>query len=166
MVAFGVIGFLVLVLIFFVIRAQNLQREVALSRQTAKTNARRVGEAYTSLVHVCDELQRIYTSRLESAYAKRLINAADYPALRFVVGNFAPVITDCFEKGYKVEEALTRALKKHPDVSLEQIREVMKKQPSQVRLAWVQNTPDGYLQICAHLSQPALTTETGAEQPA
>lgn len=57
-VAFGVIGLLILFLIYFVLRAQNLQKELALSRHSNKQTNNKVTYAYRNLVLVTDALEK------------------------------------------------------------------------------------------------------------
>ena len=146
-VAFGVIGLLILLLIYFVLRAQNLQKELALLRHSNKQTNSKVTYAYRNLVLVTDALEKNLTSRIESAYKSRLIDQVQYQALHPLMQNFSTIIMACCEKGMSLEESLNKALL-NEDVSLEDIREVVKALPGNVRMVWSKNTADGFIAFC------------------
>ena len=60
-VAFGVIGVLILLLIYFVLRAQNLQKDLILSRSANKQSNSKVNYAQRNLVLVTDALEKNLT---------------------------------------------------------------------------------------------------------
>ena len=166
MIAFSIIGILVFILIYFVIRSQTLQREMTQSRQAAKVSNKRLKDAYSSLVMVCTDLQNVYVDRVESAYKKRLISAEDYAVQSFIMKHFAQIVLDCFEKHRTVEEALKTAVRTAPEITEQGVRDVMKKQPSHIRMAWVKNKPDGFMQACAQLTKQPLQAQTESEKTA
>ena len=108
----SIIALLVIMLIFFVLRGQNMQRELALTRQSAKTNAKKVNYAYTSLVVVTNNLQQIFVSRVEKAHQRALISEDQYGILSILASQYSRVVMDCCEKEATVEEALKKSLKK------------------------------------------------------
>ncbi|MDY6882284.1 MAG: hypothetical protein SWL02_00735 [Pseudomonadota bacterium] len=146
-VAFGVIGLLILFLIYFVLRAQNLQKELALLRHSNKQTNSKVTYAYRNLVLVTDALEKNLTSRIESAYKSRLIDQVQYQALHPLMQNFSTIVMACCEQGMSLEESLNKALL-NEDVSLEDIREVVKALPGNVRMVWSKNTADGFIAFC------------------
>ena len=124
-VAFGVIGLLILFLIYFVLRAQNLQKELALLRHSNKQTNNKVTYAYRNLVLVTDALEKNLTARIESAYKSRLIDQTQYNALHPLMRNFSTIVMACCEKGMSFEESLNKVLL-NEEVTLEEIREVVK----------------------------------------
>ncbi|WP_018984351.1 hypothetical protein [Salinimonas chungwhensis] len=166
MIAFTIVGILVLILIYFVIRSQTLQREASVSKHAAKTTSKRLKDAYSGLILVCTDLQKVYLERVESAYQKRLISAEDHTVMRFIMSHFSQIVIDCFEKRHSVEEALKNAVKSS-EISEQDVRDVIKKQPSHLRMAWVKNTPEGFMEACAQLSvQPLKAAQPAAEDTA
>ncbi len=155
---FSIIGLLVIALIYFVLRAQNYQRELILARSTAKSNANRAKVAFTNMVMTTTELQNVFSQRLEAAHSKGLLKNEDYKAANTLIKHFSQIVMDCCEKGRTVEEALTRGLKNEA-VSLSDIKNFIKEQPSDVRVAWSKNTPDGFITACNSLSQSTLSVD-------
>ncbi len=149
---FSIIAILVIMLIFFVLRGQTMQRELALTRQTAKSNAKKVNYAYTSLVVVTNNLQQIFVSRVEKAHQRGLISEDQYGVLSILANQYSRIVMDCCEKDATVEEALKKSLSKTA-VSMEDVKEVVKVFPSEVRLAWSKNTPDGLTAAMNNISQ-------------
>lgn len=148
----SIIALLVIMLIFFVLRGQNIQRELALTRQSAKTNAKKVNYAYTSLVVVTNNLQQIFVSRVEKAHQRALISEDQYGILSILASQYSRVVMDCCEKEATVEEALKKSLKKTA-VTIEEVKDIVKEFPSEVRMAWAKNTPDGFTAAMNHISQ-------------
>ncbi len=155
-VAFSVIGLLVLTLIYFVLRAQNLQKELALLRHSNKQTNNKVTYAYRNLVMVTDALEKNFTARVESAFKSRLIDQAQYNALHTLMRNFSTIVMTCCEKGFSFEESLNKVLT-YEEITLEEIKEVVKGLPSNVRMVWSKNTSDGFIAFC----QAATTTISG-----
>ena len=148
----SIIALLVIMLVFFVLRSQNMQRELALTRHSAKTNAKKVNYAYTSLVVVTNNLQQIFVSRVEKAHQRALISEDQYGTLSILAGQYSRVVMDCCEKEATVEEALKKSLKKSA-VTIEEVKGIVKEFPSDVRMAWAKNTPDGFTAAMNHISQ-------------
>jgi len=154
LVAFGIIGLLTLFLIYFVLRIQNLQRELALTRHSVKQSNSKVNYAYHNLVLVTDALEKAYISRIESAFKSKLIEQNQYNALHALMRNFSTVVMLCNEKGATLEEALKKALASE-STSFEDVIEVVKALPSNVRMAWSKNTADGFINFCQLVTNTA-----------
>lgn len=159
-VAFGVIGLLLLTLIYFVLHAQNLQKELALSRHSTKQSNNKVTHAYRNLVLVTDALEKNLTFRIESAFKSRLINQAQYDVLHTLMRNFSTIVMTCCEKGFSFEESLNKVLA-YEEITMEDIKEVVKELPSNVRMVWSKNTSDGFIAFC----QAVTTTVSGVTKP-
>lgn len=165
-VAFSVIGILILALIYFVLRAQNLQKELAFSRHTNKQTNSKINYAYHNLVMVTDALEKSLSSRIESAYKSRLINQEQYNALSPLMRNFSTIVMTCCEKGDSLEESLNKVLA-NEDITLEVIKEVVKALPGNIRMAWSKNTADGFIAFCQAVtaSVTGTTKSSKVEQP-
>jgi len=144
-IAFGLIGLvLLLILVFFMFRIQNMQRELALTRSSAKQSSSKVTYAYRNLVMVTDALEKAYASRIDSAYKSRLISQQQHAALMPLMLSFSSVVMNCNEKGATLAEALDQALAS-TEVSQDDVREVIKEMPSNVRMAWSKNSAEGFI---------------------
>ncbi|GEA13561.1 hypothetical protein [Alteromonas sp. KUL49] len=146
-IAAGVIGLLVLLLIYFVLRAQTLQRELALSRSSAKQSSNQVNHAYRNLVMVTESLEKVLAVRIEKAQQRRLISQQQYTVLSTLLQHFSAIIMYCCEKGATLEEALNHELRSE-EIGLEEIKNIMKDMPSSVRLAWSKNSAEGFIAAC------------------
>ncbi len=155
---FSLFGLLLIALIYFVLRAQTFQRELILARSSARANAKKVNVAFTNLVMISTELQNVFSQRLEAANSKGLLKSEHYKAAHTLIKHFSQVVMDCCEKGNTVEEALTRGLKNEA-VSLSDIKNFIKEQSSDIRVAWAKNTPDGFITACNNLSQSTLSVD-------
>ncbi|AMJ72757.1 MULTISPECIES: hypothetical protein [Alteromonas] len=145
--AFGIIGLLVLFLIYLALRVQTLQRELTLTRSSAKQNGNKVNHAYKNLVLVTDALEKAYAARIESAYKSRLISQQQHTALMPLMLNFSSIVMACCEKGATLEEALDSALSS-TEVSQSDVRDVIKEMPGPIRMAWSKNSADGFIAAC------------------
>ena len=157
-VAFGVIGLLILFLIYLVLRTQNLQKELALLRHSNKQTSSKVTYAYRNLVLVTDALEKNLTARVESDYKSRLIEQSHYQILHSLMRNFSTIVMACCEKGMSLEESLNKALL-NEDVTLEEVRDMIKTLPSNVRMVWAKNTADGFIAFCQTVAAPIKTTK-------
>ncbi|MCU7554823.1 hypothetical protein OCL06_09445 [Alteromonas sp. ASW11-19] len=139
----SVVAGLVILLTFLIVRGQNMQRELALTRHSAKTHATKVRYAFTSLVVVTNNLQQIFISRVERAHQKKLINEEDYAAARALANQYSRIMMDCCEKGATVEEAVKKSMQPY-QISMLDLKNLIKNQPNDVRVSWTKNTPDGF----------------------
>lgn len=155
MLAFSFIAVQILLLIYFVMRMQTAQKDLVVSRSTLKNTSRRVDDALRGLHKIAKEMEHVYLSRLERANTKGLISSAKYPVLFGIFTCFSKVMVDCYENGLSVENALTKAIQS-TEISMEEIREMIKEEPNDIRVAWVQNTPDSFMSACNQLSSSWL----------
>ena len=166
-IAAGVIGLLVLLLIYFVLRAQTLQRELALSRSTAKQSSSQANYAYRNLIMVSESLEKVLAVRIENAQQRRLISQQQYAVLSTLLQHFSAIIMFCCEKGATLEEALNHELRSE-DIGLEDIKNIMKEMPSSIRLAWSKNSAEGFIAACQLVtaSLGGKTKKEGSEEKA
>ncbi|MDM7859289.1 hypothetical protein QTP81_01555 [Alteromonas sp. ASW11-36] len=165
MVSAGIIAIMFIVLIYFVVRGQGLQRDVKLANNATKNQARRLKSAQQQVAFMAHELQRIFLSRLESLNKRGLLSQDDYQIAYFILNRFEFVLMNCTEHGSTVEEAVNRALM-HQSVTIEQVNEFIKKQPSEVRVAWCQNTQDGFIAACRGISTGSLNSKAADSEAA
>lgn len=156
MLAFGVIGALVLLLVYFAMRIQTLQREMVLLRSTTKSQTHRANEALAGLAEIVSRLEQVYAQNVDTAASKGLIGGQQHSVLQFLTGHFSAIVLDCWQNSSTTEEALKRQLAFNNQLSMEDLRAFMQQQPSQVRIGWSKNTPDGFISACESLTQLAL----------
>lgn len=160
MVAFGVIGFLVLLLIYFVLRNQSMQSELNQCRHQLKSIDKQNRFSLGSLGILSAELQKTYQLRLDGLQKHALISSEDYNIADFIMGQVAFVIMQCCEKSATIEEALTKALQSS-DYDMQQINQFIAKHPSEIRVPWCKNTIGGFVSACHN-----LTSERVKQKPA
>lgn len=159
MMIFAIFAVLFLLLIFLGVKNQNLQKQLLLNQNTLKSTTRRVNDANSSMVLLSQQIQGFLAERLDASHKRGLLSPKHYEVLRPMFEKISAVAVYCMEKGMSVEEALNAALQ-DAEVTLEQIREVIKVQPSDTRMAWTKNTLNGFILACKGLSQPPIKTES------
>ncbi|WP_100644112.1 hypothetical protein [Alteromonas facilis] len=165
MISAGIIAIMSIILVYFVVRGQGLQRELKLAQHGAKAKSRALKIGQKQIAFMAHELQQIFLSRLEALNKRALLSQDDYQIAFFILNRFEYVVMNCTEHGNTVEEAVTRSTENQP-ISLEKINEFIKKQPSEIRVAWCQNTVDGFIAACRGFSSGALKTQAADSEEA
>ena len=165
MVSAGIIAIMFIVLIYFVVRGQGLQREIKVAQNATKAQSRSAKNAQRQVAFMSHELQRIFLAQLDAANKRGLLSHDDYQIIYFILNRFEYVVMNCTEHGSTVEEAVNRALV-NQSVTIEQINELIKKQPSEIRVAWCQNAMEGFIAACRGKSSAGVKTSNkeSAEQ--
>lgn len=163
MIAFAVIGALALTLIYFVLRYQNAQRELILMRSTAKLSAQKAHSAFVNLMALSTAQQKALIETLESANSKGLLKQEPYNNLKVLFSLYAEVILTCSEKGTTVEEALKVLLKKY-DHDIANLKLIISKYPSNIRMSWSKNTPEGFIIACNEIAKQLFGTTEQTEK--
>lgn len=158
MVYAGIIAIMFIVMFYFVVRVQGLQRSVRLANRATRNHARRIRAAQQQVSFMAHELQRIFLSRLESVNKRGLISQEDYQIGAFILNRFEYILMNCTEHGSTIEEAVNRAVFNQA-VTIEHINEFIKKQPNEIRVAWCQNTQDGFVAACRGISSGSLNSQ-------
>ncbi|MBU3023869.1 hypothetical protein [Aestuariibacter sp. A3R04] len=156
MVAFGVIGILVILLIFFVFKIQTLHNQINQNKLLARQNANKANSAYVNLSTTAKALQTIFVQRLESASSKGLISGNDEEVLAFILRTSSKIIFESSEKKRTIEEGLTSALRDNQDMSIEKIQTFIQGQPDDIRMCWIKNTPEGFISAIDHITTGLL----------
>ena len=162
MLAFSIIGILVLIIIFLVFKIQMLNRQITQSKSLAKQHSQNANYAYLNLSVTAKSLQSIFLQRLETAANKGLISEKDKAVLFLILSSSSKIVFENCEKHRSIEEGLTLALR-NSELTMEDIKAYMQEQPNDVRMSWVQNSADGFVRACDlmtnGLMQPRATKE-------
>ncbi len=168
-IAFSIIGFLVLVLIYFVVRNQSIQAELNQLKHLVKSKDAQSRFSLSALLMLSGQLQNTYKKRLDSLQKHALISSEDYDTASFILGNVEFVIMQCCENRATVEEAINKALDRST-FTIEQINKYIAKQPSEIRVPWCKNSVGGFVSACHNLTSERTKTqssnEAGAEEKA
>lgn len=161
MVAFGVIGFLVLILIYFVLKAQGLQAELNQIKNALRSIDAQSKFSLNALVMLSSQMQRSYLAKLNNLQKHALINNEDFEIANFILNQVELVIMQCCEHKSTVEEAINKALK-NSTYTIEQINQFIAKQPSETRVSWCKNTVGGFISACHNLTSDKVSRKPAA----
>lgn len=162
MVAFGVIGFLVLILIYFVVRNQSLQSELNQIKHALRSIDAQSKFSLNALVMLSGQMQRTYLAKLENLKKHALINQDDYDIANFILNQVEMVIMQCCEHKSTVEEAINKAVD-NSTYSIEQINQFIAKQPSEIRVSWCKNTVGGFVAACHNMTSDKVLTKSNRQ---
>lgn len=167
MIEFGVIGFLILTLVFVVTRNQSTQRELKQIQSAHKTLQAQNKYSLGIVMTMSSALQNIFQIKLSSLKGHGLINQQDYDIANFLLENFQFVTVQCCQHNETIEVAIRKALKGQ-DFTIEEVSQFIARQPSEIRVPWCKNTVEGFVAACRNLvadkgsTKPADTTEESA----
>jgi hypothetical protein len=152
MVAIGAIGFTVLILIYFVLKTQALNKELNQYKHTLKSSDKQARNTLTSLTFLSKEMQKICAGRLNSAKKHGLINDEDFALASSIIENFSYVVTRCCEHGDTVEEAVNKSLERGT-IEIQEINHYIARQPQEIKIPWCKNQLAGYIVACQNISR-------------
>ncbi len=165
MIAFGVIGFLILVLVFFVTKSQGVQRELKQAQSSLKTIQSQNKQSLDIVIMTATQLQRMFQGQLAAKHKHGLISQADYDIASFVFENFQYIVVQCCQNNETVEVAVKKALKGQI-LTIEEISQFVARQPPEVKVPWCKNTIDGFVAACRNLVAEQKKQAAPTEQPA
>jgi hypothetical protein len=156
----GVIGFLILVLVFVVTRNQNAQSELKKSQHAHKLLLTQNKYSLGIVMTLSSVLQNTFQVKLAALKNHGLINQQDYDMANFILDNFQFVLVQCCQHNETVEVAVRKALKGQ-DFSIEEVGQFIARQPSEVRVPWCKNTVEGFVAACRN-----FVADKGSVKPA
>jgi hypothetical protein len=162
MVAFGVISFLILVLVFVVTRNQGMQREFKQVQHAHKVLQSQNKYSLGIVMTMSTQLQYAFQKKLAALKSHGLINTQDFDIANFILENFQFIIVQCTQHNETVEVAVGKSLKSH-DLTIEDIGQFVARQPKEVRVPWCKNTVDGFVSACRNLVADKGKTKTTPE---
>jgi hypothetical protein len=161
MAAIGVIGFTVLILIYFVLKTQSLNKELSQYKHSLKSSDKQARNTLSSLAFLSKEMQKICMGRLNSAKKHGLINDDDFAISSNIIENFTYVVSRCCEHGDTVEEAVNKSLER-ATIEIQEINHFIAKQPQEIKIPWCKNQLGGYIVACQNISRGQMPKK---EQP-
>jgi len=162
MVTFGVIGFLVLILIYFVLRSQNLQKELKQYQHQLKTTDNQSKFTLQSMGAISRELQKSYVAKLTVNKRSALISEEDFEVANAILTKFDYVVMQCCERNATIEEAVNRSLE-GGSLDIEQLKQFIAKQQKEIKVPWCQNSIAGYITACHNISGLGSRSKTNSE---
>ncbi|BDX04520.1 hypothetical protein [Planctobacterium marinum] len=167
--AVSIIMFMVMILIYFVVKNQTMAKELREFRHLARSAENRSRFALTTVDSLAAQIQKMLTSQLESAHKRGLIKGEPYEHTSAIFKGFETVVMQCCEHGATVEEALKRALASEGK-SLDDVRKFISEMPSEVRVPWVKNNVGSFVIACTnivnHFTNPSPKKEISDQSEA
>lgn len=157
MIMFLMIGLLVLMCIYFFMRAQMLQKDLFRYKQLLRASDNQNKFVLRTLVSVSGELQKTYVSRLSAANKHGLLSGADFEIASFILNNLSFVVMQCCEHKTTVEEAVGRALR-FTSYSMDDVSQYIAKQPTEIKVSWSKNRIAGFITACHNISMGRMNT--------
>jgi hypothetical protein len=154
MAAIGVVGFVVLILIYFVLKTQALNKELRQFKHSLKASDKQARNTLNSLNFLSKEMQKVCAGRLNSAKKHGLINDEDFAISSNIIDNFTYVITRCCEHGDTIEEAVNKSLER-ATIEIQEINHFIARQPQEIKIPWCKNQLGGYIIACQNISKGA-----------
>ncbi|MGJ8679111.1 hypothetical protein [Paraglaciecola sp.] len=150
MIEFGVIGVLVLILVFVMTRNQSTQSELKQTKLAHKTLQSQNKYSLGILMTMSSVLQNSFQIKLSALKSHGLVSHQDYDMANFVLENFQFVIVQCCQHNETVEVGIRKALKGQ-SFTIEEVSQFIARQPSEVRIPWCKNTVEGFVAACRNL---------------
>lgn len=149
--AVSIILFMVMILIYFVVKNQTLAKELKEYRYQARSAQKQSKYALSTVDSLAAQIQKILMSQLESANKRGLIKGEQYEKCKAIFNCFEYVVMQCCEHNATVEEALNRGLG-DSEVSMDDIKKFISELPSEVRMAWVKNNVGSFVVACNNIN--------------
>ena len=163
MVAFGIIGLLVLMLVFVITRNQSTQREFKQLRHAHEVLQSQNKYSLGIVIAMSTQLQHAFQTKLATLKQHGLISNKDHDVANFILVNFQFIIVQCCQHNETFEVSVGKALKGQ-ELKIEDISQFIARQPSEVRVPWCTNTVDGFVSACRNLiadkAKVIITPET------
>ena len=163
MVAFGIIWFLILVIIFVVMRSQSTQRELKQIKRAHKLLQSQDKYSLGIVMAMSRQLQSEFQTKLASLNSHGLIKRQDYDIAHFILENFQFIIVQCCQHNETVEAAIRKALKGEV-LTIEFVSQFIARQSSEVRVPWCKNTVDGFIAACRNLVADKVKSQPDVEE--
>lgn len=165
---FTIVAALTMLLIFLVIRLQNSQKVINnLKFQTKKTQ-RQVSHLNTGKSVLALTWQATLLNRLQASRKRALVSEQDGSVLELLFAGFSELLESCLNEGDTLEESITKYLSDKPDVDLQAVKDVIKKFPQDIRLAWSKNNAEGLILSFTKISEriDPLNVKQNKDKPA
>jgi hypothetical protein len=146
MIGFGVIGFLILVLVFVITRNQGIQREFIQVQHTYKLLQSQNKYSLGIVMTMSTQLQYTFQTKLADLKRHGFITVQDHD----IIDNET------------VEIAVRKALKGQ-ELTIGDVSQFIARQPTEVKVPWCKNTVEGFISACRNLVADKFKTETTAE---
>lgn len=158
----AVIAFMVLLVIYFFVRSQSVEKELKVQKSQSKSSENQAKNALMSTASIVTELQKMLISRLEAAKRRNLVAGKQYDAAKTVYENMDKIVMQCCERGSTVSEACDKTFA-NTSPNIEEIKTFISEQPNDVRMQWTRNTVNSFISACVKIID--IIEKPGAAKP-
>lgn len=169
----AVIAFMVLLVIYFFVRSQSVEKELKVQKNQLKLSEGQAKSALVATATIVSELQKILLSRIDAAKRRNLIGGQQYEATKTLYEHMDRMVMLCCEKGSTVAEAADKVFAS-TSPNIEEIKAFISDRPSDVRMQWSRNTANSFISACVKIAdqiekpaaaKPAPEPSANTEQP-
>lgn len=160
---FSIISILTLLLIFFIVKYQGAQKEVNEARLVSRKTQRHANQLNSSKDVLAQTWQNALISRLHSAQKRAVLGEQDFAVLELLFCGFSDLLHGCLNESKTMEESL-KAYLQDKDIVLQDVKEVVKKFPQDIRLSWSKNTAEGLIIAFTKISERIDPTQQQAKK--
>lgn len=155
---FSIIAILTLLLIFMFVKNQQHYKAIEDLRNQLKRSTRHLNNVALSTNVLTAGTQTNLLKRLNAAHKRGFVSEQDASVLNHIFLEFETIVARCLEKGFTLEEAIKEMLQGQ-ELTLQEVKDTIKKFPKEVRLAWSKNTVDGFILATQNISEQLMPTE-------
>jgi|GEM_PF-405580 len=165
----AVIAFMVLLVVYFLVRSQSVEKELKVQKNQSKSSENQAKTALMATNTIVSELQKMLLIRLENAKRQNTLATKHYQVAKTLYENMDKVVVLCCEKGSTFTEAADKTFAStSPNIT--EIKAFLGDCPNDVRTHWTRNTVNSFISACARIAdlmeRPAVTAKPAQEQPA
>lgn len=165
--AVSIIMFMVMILIYFVVKNQTMAKELREFRHLARSAENRSRFALTTVDSLAAQIQKMLTSQLDAAQKRGLIKGEQFETASAIFKVFESVVMQCCEHGATVEEGLKRSLGSGGK-SIDDVKKYISEMPSEVRVPWLKNNVGNFVIACTniinHYTNPTSAKKEAADK--
>lgn len=159
----AVVAVMVLLVTFFVVKFQRIQKVLKVQRRYAKSLEGQVKGTLASTTTIVNELQKMLLTRLEDAKRRNLVSGEQYNTVKILYENMDGVVKQCCDKGFTVAEAAGKTFA-NTSPNIEEIKAFISEQPDEVKLQWSRNTVNHFISASIKIADVIDKPEV-AKQP-
>ncbi len=168
LVSLAVIGFMLLLVIYFFVRSQGIEKELKRYKHQSKAAGVQAKNALVTVDALAIELQKMLSERLESARRRQLIAGEQHDAVKALYAHIEKVVMHATEHNASVADSLEAAFK-NKSPGLQEIKLFISKQPNEVKLPWSRNNLSSFITTCVNIAvtieNPGNTKQAQNELP-
>lgn len=161
----ALIAILTMMLIFLITKNQQVRSHARELQGRIRQQSRAYKLINNASKILINTTQTTLIQKLQAAYKRGIISESDANILKHLLVEFNTLLDLCIHKGTTLEEALGY-VNSQSEISVEDISNLMRTYPQDVRLAWSKNNAEGLIIAMTKISalfMPQAKTESPQE---